>query len=195
MSWARSSTGLGTGDGTPAPTAGSRHCAPMDAGGAAALPKSLLRRAFARSSVLRRMDWVLLATVLALSLIGTLLVWSATSATLREQGSDPRTYLLKQLLNIVIGLVLMLGVERRWTTASCALYAPVLYGVSLLGLLAVLTPLGTPVNGSKSWITLPGGYQIEPSEFAKLSIILMAATFLSEMRDADGRPSTACRAS
>ena len=85
----------------------------MDAGTAPPrCRKSLLQRAFARNSALRRMDWVLLATVLALSLIGTLLVWSATSATLREQGSDPRTYLYKQLINIVIGLLLMLGVDR-----------------------------------------------------------------------------------
>jgi rod shape determining protein RodA len=68
------------------------------------------------------------------------------------------------------------------------LYAPVLYAVSLLGLLAALTPLGTPVNGSKSWITLPAGFQIEPSEFGKLAIILMSAMFLSELRASGTRP-------
>jgi rod shape determining protein RodA len=64
----------------------------------------------------------------------------------------------------------------------------VLYAVSLLGLLAALTPLGTPVNGSKSWITLPAGFQIEPSEFGKLAIILMSAMFLSELRAPGTRP-------
>jgi rod shape determining protein RodA len=189
MSWARSSTGLGT-KGTPASGGSYGKLAPVPPGGrwngAAALPKSVLQRALARNSVLRRMDGVLLATVLALSLIGTLLVWSATAATLREQGSDPRTYLYKQLLNVIIGLALMFGVTvldyRQLRT-----YAPVIYGVSLLGLIAVLV-VGTPVNGSKSWITVPGGNQIEPSEFGKLAVILMAAAFLSEMRHANGRP-------
>jgi rod shape-determining protein RodA len=148
---------------------------------AAALPASLLRRAFARSSPLRHLDWTLLATVLALSLIGTLLVWSAT------RGSDPRTYFVKQVLNIVIGLVLMIAATML-DYRKLRLYAPVLYGLSLLGLIAVLTPLGTPVNGSKSWITLPASFQIEPSEFGKIAIILMGAMFLSEMRQANGRP-------
>jgi rod shape determining protein RodA len=189
MSWARGPSGLGT-KGTSASGGSYGKLAPLRPegrwNGAAALPKSLLQRAFARNSALHRLDGVLLAAVLALSLIGTLLVWSATAATLREQGSDPHTYLFKQLINIVIGLMLMLGVTlldyRQLRT-----YAPVLYGVSLLGLVAVLA-VGTPVNGSKSWITVPGGNQIEPSEFAKLAIILMAAAVLSEMRHANGRP-------
>ena len=70
------------------------------------------------------------------------------------------------------------------------LYAPVLYAVSGLGLLIVLTPLGTIVNGAYSWISLPGGFQIEPSEYApKLSIILISAMLLSELRP--GRPAPA----
>jgi rod shape determining protein RodA len=189
MSSARSSTGLGS-KGSGAPGGAYGRLAPVRRWntGAAALPKSMLRRAFARNSSLRKLDMVLLGAVLALSLIGTLLVWSATQATLREQGSDPRTYLYKQLINIVIGVALMVGVLML-DSRHLRLYAPILYGVSLLGLVAVLTPLGTPVNGSNSWITLPGGNQIEPSEFGKLAIILMAAALLSEMRQPGGRPS------
>jgi len=149
--------------------------------GAAALPGSLLRRAFARQSPLRHLDWVLLITVLALSLIGTLLVWSAT------RGVGSHTFVVKQLINIVIGLVL-LALVSVLDYRKLKLYAPILYGLSLLGLVAALTPLGTPVNGSKSWITLPAGFQIEPSEFGKIALILMSAMFLSEMRQAGGRP-------
>jgi rod shape determining protein RodA len=150
-------------------------------GSAASMSRSLLQRAMARSSPLRHLDWSLLATVLALSLVGTLLVWSAT------RGSDPRTYFVKQLVNIVIGLAIMVGATML-DYRRLRLYAPVLYGLALLGLIAVLTPLGTPVNGSNSWITLPAGNQIEPSEFGKIAIILMVARFLSEMRHANGRP-------
>ena len=144
-------------------------------------PKSLLGRAFAGSSPLRRLDWVLLVTVLALSLIGTLLVWSAT------RGADPRTFFVKQVLAIVVGLILVLATSLL-DYRKLRSYAPVLYVLSLLGLIAALTPLGTPVNGSKSWITLPAGYQIEPSEFAKLAIILMSARFLSDARRPGVRP-------
>ena len=39
------------------------------------------------------------------------------------------------------------------------------------------------VNGAHSWITLPGGFQVEPSEFAKLALILMTAVIFGELRD------------
>jgi rod shape determining protein RodA len=149
--------------------------------GAAGLPKSLLGRAFAKGSVLRRLDWILLVTVLALSLVGTLLVWSAT------RGGDPRTFFVKQMLAIVVGLILVLAISAL-DYRKLRSWAPWLYVLSLLGLVAALTPLGTPVNGSKSWITLPAGYQVEPSEFAKLAVILMSAKFLSDARRSGVRP-------
>ncbi|MGH3274781.1 MAG: rod shape-determining protein RodA [Streptosporangiaceae bacterium] len=147
----------------------------------------LVRRAFGRKSPLRQLDWILLATVLALSLAGTLLVWAATEPGLLHAGADTRTYLIKQLLNIGIGLALMAGVAML-DYRQVRLYAPILYGLSCLGLLAVLTPLGSTVNGAFSWIALPGGFQIEPSEYAKLAIILMAAILLSELRQGEQRP-------
>ena len=58
----------------------------------------------------------------------------------------------------------------------------------MLGLIAVLSPLGTSVNGAKSWIALPGGFQVEPSEFAKIALILMAAVMLSDLRDSGRLP-------
>jgi rod shape determining protein RodA len=147
----------------------------------------MLRRAVARESKLRHLDWVLLATVLTLSLLGTLLVWSATQPALIASGADPRPEQLKQLLNIAIGLALMIGVSLL-DYRQLRLYAPVLYAVSFLGLVAVLSPLGARVNGSKSWIAVPGGFQIEPSEFGKISIILISAIFLSQLRQGETRP-------
>ena len=148
---------------------------------------SLLRGLLSRRSPLRHLDWVLLLAVLALALIGTLLVWSATQPALLQQGADPRTYLMKQLLNIGIGLIFM------FTVTVCdhrllRMCAPVLYVVSCLGLLVVLTPLGSIVNGAHSWISLPGGFQIEPSEFAKLAIILMIGIIAGELRQGETRP-------
>jgi rod shape determining protein RodA len=68
------------------------------------------------------------------------------------------------------------------------LYSPIVLGLSCLGLLVVLTPLGSVVNGAKSWITLPGGFQIEPSEYAKLSVILVVATILGVLGPGETRP-------
>ena len=142
-------------------------------------PRSLAARAFARNSVLRQMDWVLIVVVSALSAIGVLLVWSATQPSLLAAGANPHTYLKKQLLWVVIGLILMFAVSfidsrrlRSWT--------PFVYGATVLGLLAVFATHA--VNGAHAWINLPGGFQVEPSEFAKVALVLALATVFSQSR-------------
>jgi rod shape determining protein RodA len=156
-----------------------------------ALPWVALRwvgtRLVGRDSALRQADWLLLGSVLALCALGTLLIWSATAPTLAQQGSNPHTYLLKQLLNIALGIVLMLVVSSL-DARQLKLYAPVLYGLSCLGLLAVLTPLGNVVNGARAWISIGAGFQIEPSEFAKLSVIVISAMLLSNLQLGQTRP-------
>jgi len=145
--------------------------------------RRLLQQLFGAGSPLRQLDWILFGAVLALSLVGTLLVWSAT-ATSGLNSSDP--FLTKQLLNVAIGLALMAGVSML-DYRQLRMYAPVVLGLSCLGLLVVLAG-GHVVNGAKSWIFLPGGFQIEPSEYAKLSIILVGATILGSIRQGDTRP-------
>jgi rod shape determining protein RodA len=143
-----------------------------------------LRQIFGRGSPLRDLDWFLLAIVLALIAFGTLLVWAAT-ATSGLTYHDP--YLIRQGINIAIGLVLMAAVSML-DYRQLKLYAPIVLVLSCLGLLAVLSPLGSVVNGAKSWITLPGGFQIEPSEYAKIAVIFVAATILGDLRPGQTRP-------
>ncbi len=146
-----------------------------------------LARALAKDSVLRHMDWVLIAAVLALALIGTLLVWSATRAGLEQAGGNPNTYLEKQLLNVAIGLALLIAVSLI-DYRILRTYTPLVYAAACLGLLVVLSPLGATVNGAHSWIALPGGFQIEPSEFAKIGMILMLAVILGDLHERASRP-------
>jgi rod shape determining protein RodA len=140
-------------------------------------PQSMLSRAFARNGVLRHVDWLLILVVTGLSALGVLLVWSATQPGLIAQGADPRTYLKKQLLNVIIGFVLMIAVTFM-DSRRLRGWVPAVYGLTVLALLAVLTPLGTDVNGAKAWIALPGGFQVEPSEFAKLALVVTTAAIL-----------------
>jgi rod shape determining protein RodA len=74
---------------------------------------------------------------------------------------------------------------RRWT--------PVIYGAALLLLLAVLSPAGQRVNGAKAWIALPGGFQVEPSEFAKLGLVMSTAWILSRRKIEPLQPKKAGR--
>lgn len=164
----------------------SRGWAGPRAGTFAPRRRSRLGRAFARGGVARSWDWPLTGVTCALTAAGTLLVWAATEPSLRQSGQDPHTYLKKALLWAVLGLVLMFVTAsidyrriRRWT--------PVIYVVSLLLLGAVLA-IGQVVNGAKAWIALPGGFQVEPSEFAKLGLILSAAYLISRRNLPGGRP-------
>lgn len=139
------------------------------------------------ASWLRKYDLTLFAAALALSLIGGLLVWSATKGKLIGFETDPEAYLKKHIINLVIGLALCLLVSR-FDYRLLRAYTPILYVASILGLLVVLSPLGSTINGAKAWISLPGGFTIQPSEFAKIAIILGMAMILSEKRDAENEP-------
>ena len=156
-------------------------------GGGPGQRRSLAIRAFGRQSFLRHLDWLLIAVVLALCVLGTLLVWSATQPGQLQAGLSPREYLYKDVVWFGIGLVLMVAVSML-DVRQIRAYAPVAYGLTLLALLAVLTPLGSSVNGAKAWINLPGGFQVEPSEFAKLGLVLICATMLSRLGDGGKRP-------
>jgi len=112
--------------------------------------------------------------------MGIILVYAATRDWFASNGLDPEYYLKRQLINVIIGIALAYGttlVDYRLLRA----YTPVVWGVGVLGLIAVLIPgLGSTVNGARSWISFPGGFQIQPAELAKISIIIGMALILSE---------------
>ena len=144
-----------------------------------------------RQSFFHGFDPVLTAVVGLLLFIGTLLVWAATRDWYIRNGLDGQYYLKRHTINILIGLVLAYGVtviDYRLLRA----YTPFLWGAGVLGLVIVLIPgLGSEVNGAKAWIALPGGFQIQPAELAKISIIIGMSMILSERtHDSDG-PSSA----
>ncbi|MFI6287743.1 rod shape-determining protein RodA [Streptomyces sp. NPDC051018] len=143
----------------------------------------LWTRLTARDSIVRRLDWPLLFSAVALSGIGALLVWSATRGRTELNQGDPYYFLFRHLLNTGIGFALMAGtVWLGHRTLRGAV--PVLYGVSVLLILLVLTPVGATINGAHAWIVIGGGFSIQPSEFVKITIILGMAMLLAARVDA-----------
>ena len=140
-----------------------------------------------RLAALRRLDWVLVLAVLVLSVVGALLVRAATVPLLTERGDDPESFFQRHLLNLLLAFAvgaLVAMLDYRLLRA----YAPILYGLSVVGLIAVLTPLGETINGSHSWIVLGGGFQLQPSEFAKVGLVVLLAMILGEPRDGEVGP-------
>jgi len=131
----------------------------------------------------RGIDGWLAATALVLALIGAVLVWSATRSRLADEGSNPQGYLYRHLANVGIGVALVV-IAARLDARRLRLLGPVLYVASLLGLLAVFA-VGATINGAHAWILLPGGMQLQPSEFMKLGLVAGLAVMLSQRMGAD----------
>ncbi|MEV6009948.1 rod shape-determining protein RodA [Streptomyces sp. NPDC051976] len=148
--------------------------------------RSTLGKMFARDSIVRRMDWLLLLAAVVLCGIGTLLVYSATRNRTSLTHGDQYYFLLRHLMNAGIGAALAVGAvaigHRRMRGV-----VPFYYVLAILGILAVLSPLGSTVNGAHSWIVIGGGFSLQPSEFVKIAIILGMAVVLSARVDAGDR--------
>ena len=131
-------------------------------------------------------DKILLSAVIALLFIGTLLVYAGTREWFRSNNLDPEYYLKRHVLNILIGALLAYGttlIDYRLLRA----YTPIVWGAGVLGLLVVVVA-GATVNGAKAWIAFPGGFQLQPAELAKISIIVGMAMVLAERKDLRGDP-------
>jgi rod shape determining protein RodA len=141
--------------------------------------RSIYRRR-SRGSVFAGFDSILTAAVAALLVIGTLLVYAATRDWYAANNLDPEYYLKRHVINVLIGTLLAWGtttIDYRLLRA----YTPIVWGLGVLGLIIVLIPgLGVEINGATAWIALPGGFQIQPAELAKISIIVGMSMILSE---------------
>jgi rod shape determining protein RodA len=125
----------------------------------------------------RELDLLLLGAVVLLSLVGCVLVWSATIHRDDLTGGDPKAFLAKQVVNVGIGVGLMVVVaatDHRWVR----ILAPIGYGLAVLGLTLVLV-MGTTINGSRSWLMV-GGLSLQPSELAKLAVVVGMALVVAE---------------
>lgn len=117
------------------------------------------------------------------SVVGALLVWSATAH------GEGTAYLVRHLVTAVVGLGLALLVSRVGQH-RVRLAAPWVYAGSVMLLLAVLTPLGRTVNGSRSWIPLLGGFTVQPAELAKVGLCLALAALLASQAERGLAPGT-----
>jgi rod shape determining protein RodA len=134
----------------------------------------------ARKAPIRHLDPTLLLMTLALSAYGALMIFSSTASKQEAAGADPALFMKRQIAYIVAGVVALLVVSFFDYRHVRAL-APVLYGVTILALILVLTPLGDVQNNARSWFNF-GLFQIQPSEFAKLALIVAMAAWLAERK-------------
>ena len=138
----------------------------------------------ARRAPLRHLDPSLLLATLALTAYGVAMIFSATASKQEDAGLDPGAYLKRQIAAAVVGAVLLLIVST-FDYRHLKGLSPIIFGLSIVSLIMVLTPLGELVNGARSWIRW-GAFQFQPSELAKIGALIAGAAYLSERKGSVG---------
>lgn len=124
--------------------------------------------------VLRQVDWILVGAAVLVACLGVLMVFSATRGT---DGDPITSYLQRQGLFVALGVGLMFAASA-FDYRHLRDWAVPIGGVALLLLAGVVSPLGSEANGAQAWYQL-AGFQLQPSEFAKLALIVALAAYLS----------------
>jgi cell division protein FtsW len=125
-------------------------------------------------------EWNLLVLVTAaLVLFGLVMVYSATSGSAALGNANPLGYVERQVIYALVGVVLLVVVSRVELDRLRAL-APTLVVTSLILCFGVLV-VGSRVNGARRWISA-GPLVFQPSELAKLALVIWAAAYLSRRK-------------
>jgi cell division protein FtsW len=139
------------------------------------------RRVVARGGVRRERHepaYALLLAVMALTAIGIVMVYSASSVRSYISSADPAAQGLEQIVWAGIGLSGLLVASRIDFRHLRYLAIPT-FVITLALLAVVLVPgIGSEINGSRRWIVIPGFGSIQPAEFAKLAVVLYLAHWL-----------------
>jgi cell division protein FtsW len=146
---------------------------------ASAAPPARRRRFFPWLSVLDRplaSYQLILGCACLLLAIGLIMVLSTSSASLLSDGDSPYGVFIHQLVGALIGLPMMWVLSRLPARSYRAVAYPVL--LIAIASLAFVYFFGVDVNGARRWIVV-AGTQIQPSEFAKLALLLWGADLLA----------------
>lgn len=125
-----------------------------------------------RKRELKNIEWVLLIVAIILSLIGLVALFSATQET---QYEDFKKQIIWFIASIIIMVIVMLINYETLVKLS-----PIFYGISIVFLIAVL--FTKPINGATSWFDI-GGFSLQPSEFAKIAVVLFLAFAISKIQE------------
>lgn len=123
-------------------------------------------------------DYSLLFIILFLTGFGLVMIYSASAYDAAGQMDNEYYYLTHQGFAVVLGIIGMFVISvipyHFWER-----FAVLGYGVSMVLILLVLTPLGIEANGARRWLNL--GISVQPAEIAKLAMILFLSSVICKM--------------
>jgi rod shape determining protein RodA len=134
-----------------------------------------IRRSFTDPT--RTIDWVLMAAVGALTIIGAFMIYSATRPRLLNRGADPYQFVQRQIIFVIIAIVVM-AVVMWMDYVQLRGSAELFYAVTIV-LLILLFVAGSVTGGARLSFDV-GPIAIQPSEIGKVSTLLLLAGFLAD---------------
>ena len=127
----------------------------------------------------KHIDYFLLISVIAISIFGIIMIYSASSIWAEFKFHDAFKYVKHQGLFFIVGLIIM-NIATKINLEFLKKKSNLILGVCFLLLALVLIPgIGSVRNGSRSWFGI-GGFGIQPSEFAKIGLIIYTAKYLEK---------------
>ncbi|MDT0569717.1 putative lipid II flippase FtsW [Streptomyces sp. DSM 3412] len=127
--------------------------------------------------------YLILGGSLLITVLGLVMVYSASQITALQKSLPGTFFFRKQFLAATIGTVLLLVASRMPVKLHRALAYPILAGCVFLMALVQVPGIGQSINGNQNWIAVGGSFQIQPSEFGKLALVLWGADLLARKED------------
>lgn len=126
----------------------------------------------------KKLDFSMLVTILILLSMGLVMVASASSYYALSTSGNSTALLQRQLMLAIVGVIAMLFISKiDYTKYKKASY--IFYIISILLLIAVLTPLGVSRNGAKRWLGFGESFTFQPSEIMKIALVMATAAYIS----------------
>ncbi|MEU9341132.1 putative lipid II flippase FtsW [Streptomyces sp. NPDC048278] len=127
--------------------------------------------------------YLILGGSLLIIVLGLVMVYSASQITALQMSLPGSFFFRKQFLAACIGGVLLLVASRMPVKLHRALAYPILAGAVFMMALVQVPGIGMSVNGNQNWISLGGSFQIQPSEFGKLALVLWGADLMARKQE------------
>lgn len=127
---------------------------------------------------MKKVDLILLFAIIVLSLFGLVMIYSASYVWAEYKFNNPYKFVITQGIFLLIGYIMIFMMQKIPYTRYLK-NANLIFGICFLLLILVLIPgIGSVRNGSRSWFGI-GGFGIQPSEFAKLGLIIFTSKYLA----------------
>lgn len=125
-----------------------------------------------RKREFKNMEWGLLIVAIILSIIGLIALFSATQETEYDEFK-------KQIIWFIVSIIMMV-IVMLINYETLVKLSPIFYGIFIILLIAVM--FTKPINGATSWFNI-GSFSFQPSEFAKIAVILFLAFIISKIQE------------